>query len=145
MADKTKIFTIKETDSPIEEFLYFIPDVKKLVKLHPKHSIQKLIEITRDKIEDPAESQHLGSPGPFQVIIDEEHPDPYRALVNKRRFNCNNYETCLSAAAALEWDSFTCRGCNGAMDKHLSWQAMQASKKDKVAEAISKDIIRSKS
>jgi len=79
----------------------------------------------------------IGKPGPFQIIEDEG-----RGVVDapilppKRRYACPNYETCLSVACALNWDSFTCRGCNGAVSENLCWRAHQELRKDKVANSL---------
>lgn len=79
----------------------------------------------------------IGKPGPFQVIESEGNGcvdapiDPPR-----RRYSCDSYSICLDLAAALNWDSFTCRGCNGSVDECLIWRALQAKKKDQVAERI---------
>lgn len=44
--------------------------------------------------------------GPFQVIetesFGENQSDPFR------NYECENYATCLSLAAALDWDNFHC-------------------------------------
>ena len=79
----------------------------------------------------------LGKPGPFQVIesdgsgnIDQPIDPP------RRRYSCEHYATCLNLAAALNWDSFTCRGCNGQVDECLLWRARQAKKRDQVAERL---------
>lgn len=40
-----------------------------------------------------------------------------------REFDCANYESCLSLAAALDWDSFSCANCNGRMNSQLLWRA----------------------
>ena len=40
-----------------------------------------------------------------------------------RNFDCSNYNKCLSLAAALDWDSFTCEGCNLEINEQLIWRA----------------------
>lgn len=76
----------------------------------------------------------IGKPGPFQVIesdsLDVPHEPP------KRRYSCSCYDTCLELAAALNWDSFTCRGCSGVIQEALFWRARQAHKKDSVAKSL---------
>ena len=84
----------------------------------------------------------IGKPGPFQVIeaqgpeerssgsLDVPIPSP------RRRYSCSNYETCLNLACALNWDSFTCRGCSGQISNALLWRAHGARKKDKVARSL---------
>lgn len=54
----------------------------------------------------------------------------------RRRYDCAQYDECLKLAAALNWDSFTCRGCNGELNETLVWRARQSAKKDSVAKAI---------
>jgi len=68
-------------------------------------------------------------PGPFQVLaknsnmLDEgEVPD--------RNFVCKNYNSCLSLAAALNWESFSCNGCTGTIDETIRWRAKVESKRD---------------
>lgn len=72
----------------------------------------------------------LGTPGPFEVRHEPSPPIPSQHLkisrltsldreidrprsceeVPRRRYECQNYEVCLSLAASLNWESFTCRG-----------------------------------
>ena len=52
-------------------------------------------------------------------------PDP------PRNFDCQNYNTCLCLAAALNWYSFHCQGCNQNVDERLVWRAHQEMRKDK--------------
>ena len=73
----------------------------------------------------------IGKPGPFQIVENDGHgvlEDPISPP--RRRFSCENYETCLNLAAALNWDSFTCRGCSGEINDALLWRARQALRKD---------------
>ena len=67
--------------------------------------------------------------GPFQVLAkdsnllaDGEGPD--------RNFACKNYNSCLSLAAALNWESFSCGGCTGTIDETIRWRAKGVSKRD---------------
>jgi len=53
-----------------------------------------------------------------------------------RRFECPNYKTCLNLAAALDWESFSCAGCNGKINEQLLWRAHQELRRDKVAEQL---------
>lgn len=76
----------------------------------------------------------LGKPGPFQIIENESLDSPSEAP--RRRYDCRNYETCLNLAAALNWDNFTCRGCNALIDESLLWRAQQEAKKDKIVRRI---------
>lgn len=75
----------------------------------------------------------LGKPGPFQIVeaegcgvVDNPMDAP------RRRYDCQFYQSCLAIAAALNWDSFTCRGCCGKIAEQLFWRARQASKKDEI-------------
>jgi len=77
----------------------------------------------------------IGKPGPFQ-IIEEDGTTDQPIAAPRRRYFCTQYETCLNLAAALDWDSFTCRGCSGEIDERLLWRARQAQKKDKIAHDI---------
>jgi hypothetical protein len=47
-----------------------------------------------------------------------------------RNFDCPNYENCLGLAAALDWNSFTCRNCSGNINDQLLWRAYHIIKKD---------------
>lgn len=51
-----------------------------------------------------------------------------------RRYDCEHYEVCLDVAAALDWDNFTCNGCNCSVDQRLLWRARNAMKRDSVAQ-----------
>ena len=79
----------------------------------------------------------LGTPGPFQVIEDtnsSELGNPSEAP--RRKYDCINYESCLDLAAALNWDSFTCRGCNQQINNNLVWRAHQAKRHDSIANSL---------
>lgn len=79
----------------------------------------------------------IGKPGPFQVI-DNDATGASDAPIQppRRRYECSNYETCLNLAAALNWDSFTCRGCNGEVEESLFWRAHQMEKRDRLVGVI---------
>ena len=74
--------------------------------------------------------------GPFQVLptssSDSPKPD--------RKYNCKNYQSCLEIAAALDWDSFTCKTsadhCTGEVNENLVWKAHLAKRDDKVARKL---------
>ena len=74
----------------------------------------------------------IGRVGPFRVS-DSSSGDEAAPL---RHYGCSNYTICLNLAAALNWDSFTCRGCCGQVSEALCWQARQAQRKDAVAGRI---------
>ena len=89
----------------------------------------------------------IGSPGPFEVRFDDlcqEEPaktsgDAHTAPdteTPRRRYDCVSYDRCLELAAALNWESFTCRGCSGQVNDALLWRAGQAIRRDSVAKAI---------
>lgn len=48
---------------------------------------------------------------------EEVEQSPYR------NFGCANYDRCLSLAAALDWDSFSCSGCDEQINEQLIWRA----------------------
>jgi len=54
----------------------------------------------------------------------------------ERRYGCSNYDSCLDLAAALNWESFTCKSCSGTINEKLYWRAHQATRKDSVAKAL---------
>lgn len=79
----------------------------------------------------------IGKPGPFQVIKSEGiTPGDTPTEPPRRRYSCPNYEACLSIGCALNWESFTCRGCSGDVNETLLWRAHQEMKKDRVANRI---------
>ncbi len=79
----------------------------------------------------------IGKPGPFQIIRSEESGCLEKAVsAPKRRYFCPHYACCLDLAASLNWDNFTCRGCNSEIDQSLLWRAHQAQKKDRIAMKI---------
>ena len=105
--------------------------------------------------------KEIGSPGPFEVKFqDAPTPSPAPRARNslaiaqqqvsptdretqvatleppRRRYDCENYETCLNLAAALNWSSFTCRGCNGKVNETMYWRAHQIQRRDSVARAL---------
>jgi hypothetical protein len=48
----------------------------------------------------------------------------------ERDYACENYDTCLGLAAALDWESFTCKNCSRCIDQQLMWRARHRLKKD---------------
>jgi len=75
--------------------------------------------------------------GPFQLVEDDEElPLHRRGEKPRRKFSCPHYHHCLALAAALNWDSFTCRNCCGEMNKALIWRAHHEKKRDKVVNVI---------
>ena len=47
-----------------------------------------------------------------------------------RRYECENYQSCLDLSASLDWDSFSCEDCNGCINEKLLWRAKSARKSD---------------
>lgn len=43
-----------------------------------------------------------------------------------RNFECPNYEICLNLTAALDWHSFTCKGCQEKINEKLLERASRA-------------------
>jgi hypothetical protein len=92
-------------------------------------------------------SSQIGSPGPFEVRFDDfaaleasNAQDGAAAATDdatpRRRYDCASYDRCLELAAALNWESFTCRGCSGHINDALLWRVGQAIRRDTVAKAI---------
>lgn len=80
----------------------------------------------------------IGKPGPFQIIENDLSDAPTQAP--RRRYGCSHYCTCLSIAAALNWDSFTCRGCSCEVNDAYRWRARQIVKKDKILQTLCSEI-----
>jgi hypothetical protein len=53
-----------------------------------------------------------------------------------RQYDCEHYDTCLSLAAALDWKSFSCSGCNGCVNQQLLWRANHALRKNSALKRI---------
>lgn len=120
----------------------------------------RLNDTPRIKTETSISAPHMsseaviGTPGPFEVrnelSVDcsplttlaprsrsTETPTPIQELP-RRRYDCDNYETCLGLAASLNWESFTCRGCSGTPSDHLMWRARVSARSDSVAAKLLK-------
>jgi len=75
--------------------------------------------------------------GPFQVIDNDGHSDPNApSTPQTRNYDCDNYEKCLNLAAALNWESFSCGGCNGKVNEALQWRAQKAKRDDALVDLI---------
>jgi hypothetical protein len=73
-----------------------------------------------------------GHCGPLELRPDltlDDSGRPWRCP--ERNYSCSNYETCLGVAAALDWESFTCCGCEGSVDSVLVWKAHRAVRHDR--------------
>ena len=66
--------------------------------------------------------------GPFKVISNSHSLVQH---IPYRNYECDNYTTCLSLAAALNWRSFSCHNCCGEVNPQLIWRAHQNIKSDK--------------
>lgn len=53
-----------------------------------------------------------------------------------REYDCEHYDTCLSLAAALDWNSFSCTGCSGCVNQQLLWRANHALRKNNALRRI---------
>ena len=56
----------------------------------------------------------------------------------ERRYDCQHYDTCLSLAAALDWQSFSCAGCSGCVNRKLLWRANNALRRNSALRMICK-------
>jgi predicted Fe-S protein YdhL (DUF1289 family) len=75
------------------------------------------------------ESTPPSRPGPIRVGSGTAE-SPTEAATPTRRFACHHYNSCLSLAAVLNWDSFSCRGCSGEIDEAVRWRAKSESRRD---------------
>ncbi len=66
----------------------------------------------------------------------EESPENTSPIILHREFFCSHYDCCLSIAAALNWDSFSCQGCCGEVNEQLLWRAHQQARRDKVVDSL---------
>ena len=73
---------------------------------------------------------------PAAVANDDDDPAIGSLEPPVRQYSCNNYDTCLDLAAALNWSSFTCGQCPGTIDEQLLWRARHITRKDAVAKAL---------
>jgi hypothetical protein len=73
--------------------------------------------------------------GPFEVVTSALNDDSSADTV-VRNLDCKNYCTCLNVAVALNWESFTCAGCNGDINQSLNWRAGQSALRDSVTRAL---------
>ncbi len=53
-----------------------------------------------------------------------------------RNYDCKNYGTCLGLAAALDWSSFSCKGCSGNVDNRLLWRAHHRVRQNKALQSL---------
>lgn len=71
---------------------------------------------------------------PHNPVEAAAHSD--NSVAPERDINCTNYQACLNLAAALNWDAFTCQGCNRTVNESLRWRACHTTKHDAVAKAL---------
>jgi hypothetical protein len=81
-----------------------------------------------------APKKNLESQGPFEVNSSNSASDT--ADEATRNLDCSNYSSCLNVAVALNWDNFTCGGCNGEMNQSLTWRAGLTVCRDKIVRAL---------
>lgn len=112
----------------------------------------KIVSLNRMSKAKEINSDQRSACGPFEVPRESSSPEssdtyaqseqllgatqPANHDALERRLECSHYEECLNLAAALDWESFTCAGCNGEIDESLLWRAGQSTKRDAVAKAI---------
>lgn len=77
----------------------------------------------------------IGMPGPFEITLNDADADIPEGET-ARDLDCANYERCLDLAAALNWESFSCKGCCRAINECLTWRARQISRKDSMVKAL---------
>lgn len=105
--------------------------------------------IARDEKRLMTADSRLGTPGPFEVHSELLEESPLNTdksntssqptsvdEVPRRYYDCSNYERCLGLAASLNWESFTCNGCNGEINETLTWRAHLSARKDSVAKHL---------
>ena len=121
---------------------------------HLLHALNRRITLSErctffSKFPGPLEpmigKEKIGSPGPFEVRLDPLRDCAYPSFTSlatdetpRRRYDCANYDCCLELAAVLNWDSFTCRGCDGSANDSLVWRARHSARKDSVAKLLCK-------
>lgn len=83
---------------------------------------------------------HKETCGPFEVSsnYDSSSLTGNAALAETcdvpiRNLDCENYDECLELAIALNWQTFSCSGCNGTVNENLKWRISRAVTQDKVA------------
>ncbi len=74
------------------------------------------------------EMREVEEPQAEQAQSDFQEPE--------RNYDCSNYSACLGLAAALDWTSFTCRGCNGCVNEQLLWKAHQRVRDNKTLQSV---------
>jgi hypothetical protein len=79
--------------------------------------------------------EKLPLPGPFQWSLDHATPSA-NSDTPLRQTSCAHYEECLDLAAALNWDGFTCEGCNHEINSTLVWRAHLSARKDALAKSM---------
>ena len=93
----------------------------------------------REQVEELKEAS-----GPFRLDYEilgiDLFDDNELVEVPVRNTSCPFYDACLETTAALDWDSFTCRGCSGEPNQHLYWQALHSIRRDGVSHYLCKQI-----
>ena len=77
-----------------------------------------------NSVERTLSSRGAGRRPTLRVVTDAAEITEDEGFVPpERNYECDNYETCLGLAAALNWKSFTCSGCCGEVNQQLLWRA----------------------
>jgi hypothetical protein len=103
-------------------------------------SADKLIEFPFTPVEeDPAnQNKVIYLQVPQARIANDDAKVDVNDMGPERNYGCPYYETCLSTAAALNWDSFSCTGCKGQVNKQLLWKAHSEVKKNSTLQKLCK-------
>jgi hypothetical protein len=116
---------------------------EKISKLHlTANSNKGRIEEKVDNTPPPfKETVH----GPFPLVYKDCSDDSDRQnnfnqtdIEEIRNYDCSNYSNCFALVAALNWDGFTCSGCEGELNQQLLWRAQGECAKDETLQVICK-------
>jgi hypothetical protein len=88
-----------------------------------------------NKQKENEQTERVPPLGPFEVSTASLNGDASAHTV-VRNLDCKNYCTCLNVAVSLNWESFTCEGCNGDINQSLTWRAGQSALRDSVTRAL---------
>lgn len=114
-------------------------------KFDKRQNQKKSVKITSLKNYNSKNKQQDNSdslkPGPFEMLYDQDGFSINYVTANEsnpefRCFSCPNYNSCLNIVAALDWEGFTCFGCNGEINQNLLWRAEGECCKDKTLQTI---------
>ena len=106
--------------------LLFGPFEVSLREATPPKKSGKVVELNKhSKLPSPLPAENSDSLN--TSLSPKQHPPQSIS----RDFDCDNYDTCLSLSAALNWNSFSCENCCGCVNKQLLWRAHQEARGDK--------------